>query len=159
MSALLQLATELHDIPDKLVLAANGMAIKVAQAIVENLSQVTPADTGGAISNWQASIGAPNTAEIGPHAPSPRGRMVHGVWTHTIDPQITMAANAPPTDLAADTVIRDKAPGVPIFITNALPYINKLNDEGTSKQQPAGFVDRALIVGRLIVERTRLDLS
>jgi hypothetical protein len=118
------------------------------------LTEVTPADVGDAISNWQVSIEAPARGVIPAFAPSPRGRMIHGKWTHTVDPQITRSNNAPIAQAKAQAILEGKQPGQSIFITNELPYIKKL-DSGSSDQAPAGFFDRALIVGKLALDKAK----
>jgi hypothetical protein len=151
---LLDLAKQMDRLPAKLANGANEAKKEIASAVVLDLAKVTPADTGEAISNWQVASG-PSVALIGAHVPSRRGRMIRGVWTHSIDPEITRAANAPIAIEQANLVIKASAPGEPIFIVNTTPQIVQL-DRGTSKQEPGGFVYRAIILGRTIIDRIRL---
>jgi hypothetical protein len=152
---LTDLADEMDAVSAKLTDGASEIAKKVASTILEDLSQVTPVDTGEALSNWQVSVDAPMLAAIPAHVASPRGRMRDGVWTHTVDPQVTRGANAPPTLDAGLLLIEAKLPGEPIFISNSVDQIEIL-DSGSSNQAPAGFVDRAVILGRNVVEKTKL---
>ncbi len=58
-----------------------------------------------------------------------------------------LGASAAETINQARAVLATKKPGQKIYITNNLPYIRRLND-GYSKQAPAGFVERAVLIGR-----------
>jgi hypothetical protein len=157
-------AGNLNDLADfidglnvKIPVATNEIKKSAGRVILQDLTQVTPADTGAAISNWQASSDEPNIAVVPPYAPSPRGRMINGVWTHSADPTATAQANAPATVDAGEFIIDAIEPGHPLFITNNVPYIGVLND-GSSTQTPAGFVDRALILARSVIDRAKLLL-
>jgi hypothetical protein len=125
---------------------ANVFASEIASTAViiglTDLVNVTPVDTGAALSNWRVTLNTAVQEIIPPYAPSQRGKMVAGTWTHTIDPAVTREANIPPTLEAARTVLIEKKPGDVIHLQNWMPYIVKLNN-GSSKQAPAGFVERA----------------
>jgi hypothetical protein len=134
---------------------ASNAAIDAAKAIINDLTTTTPIDEGTAVSNWQVSLDAPDLHSIEAFAPSPRGRMIDGVWTHTVPPEITRAANVPLVLAAAEAQLFRKQPGQMIYISNNEPYIQRLND-GSSLQAPAGFVDRAVIIGRTTVDKIRV---
>jgi hypothetical protein len=51
-----------------------------------------------------------------------------------------------------------KKPGEQIHITNNAPYIRQLND-GSSKQAPAGFVERAILIGRKVAENSKVQIK
>lgn len=135
MKSLADLADYCDQLPDQIDRAASDLAVQVATAIVNNLTQVTPVDTSNALSNWQVTIGAPAEFERPPFVPGFRGS------TYLISMQAAQAAAA--------SVLKTKEPGEPIQITNVVPYIEDLND-GTSKQEPAGFVERAVLIGEVI---------
>lgn len=157
MGDLSNLADRIDKFVVELPTTVNSTAMEVANTILLDLTEVTPVDKGDALSNWQASLDAPVNAPIPAFAPSPRGRMVEGRWTHTVSPEATREANAPATLAAGKIIIEGKQPGQPVFLTNVLPYIQGLN-EGNSEQAPAGFVDRAVILGRSVIERLRFIL-
>ena len=113
--------------------AASQNAVDKALVIVGDLAFKTPVDTSKALSNWIVTIGSPATYEISPHYP--------GKYASTY------RASAAETIAAAKRVLAGKKPGQAIYITNNLPYIRRLND-GYSKQQPSGFVERAVLLGR-----------
>lgn len=74
----------------------------------------TPVDTGHARRNWIMSVGSPDTVERGQGGDDGRASII--AWT------------------LADG---------PIYVNNPVPYIGRLND-GWSKQQPQGFIERAI---------------
>lgn len=154
MNTLLDLATSMETLKAGLPTRGSQLAKAVATAIEKDLTQVTPADVGDAISNWQVTLNEPAIGTVSAFSPSPRGRMIQGKWTHAVDPAITRSNNAPAAQAAALAVIEAKQPGESIFITNSLPYIKKL-DSGSSDQAPAGFFDRALIVGKVALEKAK----
>jgi len=76
----------------------------------------TPVDTGHARANWVPSVGSPHSS------------VVDGDGAH---------------ESGVAAVIGYKLGDGPAWISNNVPYILMLND-GWSKQQPAGFVERAI---------------
>lgn len=133
MGNLLDLAKSLEDKAAEIEKAASKAAIDAALAIVGNLAYATPVDTSKALSNWQVTLDNPATTYIGPHSPGFNGS--------------TYRASAAETIARAKAVLTAKKPGQPIYITNNAPYIVRLND-GYSGQAPAGFVERAVLIGR-----------
>lgn len=121
--------------------AANNAAIQVAMTIVTRLANITPVDTSRAISNWQVTIGQPSNFSLFPYYPGNFGSTEHASAQATID--------------AARQVLVGKRPGQTIFIVNNLDYIQRLN-EGSSKQAPAGFVEQAVLLGRLVLRNFRV---
>lgn len=84
-------------------------------AIHANLTETTPVDTGWARSNWQMSAGSPIESTLG----------------------------LPGTSGVPPLVVGYQLRQGPIYITNNVPYIQRLN-EGYSQQAPAGFVQAAI---------------
>lgn len=123
---------------------ASDAACEVAMAIVTDLAHRTPVDTSKALSNWRVSLGQPGALAVPPHVPGQHGS--------------TQDASAAATIAAAKAVLANKKPGQVIWISNVLPYIRRLND-GYSKQAPAGFVERAILIGRKISERVQIKLG
>lgn len=107
------------------------MMRRVALDIDSALVLTTPVDTGRARSNWQVSI----------------GKTAFG----TVD-QLMSPSEAIGNAKAELSKLRDSDDK--IHITNNLPYIQRLN-EGWSPQQPAGFVDQAVmtVVGSIHKQR------
>lgn len=157
MAGLLALAQSMNRLAVIVPLVGNDVAKQVASTIMNDLVQVTPVDVGKALSNWAVTLNAPSFEPIPAYAPSPRGSMKRGQWTHAVDPSITAQANVPPTLEAAQAIIDAKLSGQPLFITNNVDYIVAL-DQGTSDQAPAGFVDRAVLLGEQAVLHATVKL-
>lgn len=96
---------------------------KTALAVDAAVVFATPVDTGRARSNWIPSLNTPDTRTVEPGQKP--------------DAEAAISAYK-----LADT----------IYISNSLPYIQRLN-EGHSKQAPAGFVDIAVRTGVATVNR------
>lgn len=115
----------------------NDLAKKVALAIVRELVISTPVDTSKALSNWQVSLNTRPAGSLPPYAYGNRGS--------------TQEISAVDAIRVAELILKNKKPGDVIHITNNLPYIRRLN-EGSSTQAPAGFVERAELIGRKIAK-------
>jgi hypothetical protein len=93
-------------------------------AVNEKLVETTPVDTGYARASWIPSVGSPSSATGGSEsAPS------------------SAAATSGQAQVATNPDLRRT-----LHITNNVDYIQKLND-GSSSQQPALFVERAIMDG------------
>lgn len=119
-------------------------ATNVALSVVTDLVWNTPVDTSNAVSNWVVSLDVPSRTEIPPHTLGSFGSSHYASATEAIN--------------AAQRILRTKKPGQKIYISNNAPYIRDLN-AGSSKQAPAGFVERAVIVGRLESNKIKLKLQ
>lgn len=122
---------------DKIPERADQIVREIALAADRTLVLATPVDTGRARANWQATLGAPATGVVDGE-PGKRGSVAQAT-----------------TQAAAVIGGYKGGPGAAIFLTNNLPYIVPLNN-GTSKQQPAGFVERALDTVERAARRARL---
>lgn len=122
-------------IPDR----ADQIVRQVALAADRTLVLNTPVDSGRARANWQASLGSPATG--------------------TIDTAPGKRKSVAVATAQAEAVIADykggNGEGSAIFLTNNLPYIVPLNN-GHSKQQAAGFVERAVDSVMRAAKRARL---
>lgn len=137
------LATDLRAIPQSISKQTSDEAVTVALAIVSDLASVTPVDTSKALSNWKVSLNQRTVLAIPPYTPGRAGSSQEESIKATID--------------AAKLVLAAKKPGDTIWISNVLPYIQRLND-GYSTQEPAGFVERAVLIGRKLSEQTKIVL-
>lgn len=133
MGTLLDLANRLEKTAGAVDKAASDAAVTVALTIVGDLAFKTPVDTSKALSNWIVTLDSPSNATIKPHFGGKKGSSYRSSAAETI--------------ALAKKVLASKKPGQSIFITNSLPYIKRLN-EGSSEQAPAGFVERAVLIGR-----------
>lgn len=110
----------------------------VAKAMLLDLVHNTPVDTSNALSNWQIGNGEPVMRERGPYYFGSKGS--------------TEAASANAALAVGYAKIDASKPGESIYISNLTDYIRELNT-GTIYSKPAGFVERALIVGRMALKR------
>jgi len=101
----------------------------IALDAVANLVEDTPRKTGWARSNWIPSIGTPARPDVSITNPEP-GQV-----------QARSAQREAGVLLVATGYKLERGP---IFITNNVPYIGRLND-GSSTQAPAGFVQSAIL--------------
>lgn len=121
---------------------SNDLVKQVALVADQVVVVSTPVDTGRARSNWIASLGLPATQEIEPYAPGEGLGRGEG-------------ANAQAAIAQAQSEILTRRQGQDIYISNNLPYIEKLND-GSSAQAPANFVAKAIQAAVSAVRRTKL---
>lgn len=115
----------------------NNVSIEAAELILNDLLTVTPVDTSKALSNWQASLDVEPDTILPAYYPGAFGS------TAIISREAALEA--------AQKIFAAKKPGQRLYISNLLPYIRRLND-GSSDQAPAGFIERAVLLGRLFSE-------
>lgn len=137
------LATRMRKAADRVPTLASETAKQVTFTILNDLAFRTPVDTSTARSNWQVSIGAP----IADNAEIPAFYLGEFGSTGQASAQAAIAAGR--------DVLSRKKPGETLYLSNVLDYIVPLN-EGHSKQEPAGMVDRAVLIGRKVVSKARL---
>lgn len=123
---------------------ARGIEVEVnAQEAVRNTSsrisqsltmEDTPVKSGQARNNWVASVGTPVTETVKADQYDMTGAERHGMNNEAISRQ---------------------RPGQPVYITNNLPYIKRLN-EGWSQQAPSGFVEAAIQKAAAFIRKARL---
>jgi hypothetical protein len=101
----------------------------------------TPVDTGRARSNWRASVGTPLGGVIEPYAPGRKLGLGEG-------------ANAAEALNQASVVINSARSGDPIYISNNVHYIGKL-ERGHSTQNRE-FVKRAVARGQRMLKKFTL---
>lgn len=104
---------------------ADTALVQTALSVQREVVMNTPVDTGRARSNWFMGNGS-----------APR---------HVTED--TTAQNLMDGIAQAQKIKSDDT----VYISNNLPYINRLND-GHSQQAPAGFVEKAVQVGKQKVE-------
>jgi hypothetical protein len=120
---------------------ANETKKAVTRVVAADLIEVTPVDISTALSNWQVGIGG---APLGP-IPA----YVEGSFGSTEKASESIAIEQ------AELYIHAAEPGESVFISNKVEYITKLN-EGSSRQAPANFVERSVLLGESFVRRNGL---
>lgn len=140
MGTLKGLARRMNERADKLDEEASDAAVQVALTIVGSLAYDTPVDVSTALSNWQIGLGSPVPTDRAAFYPGEKGS--------------TYRSSAQATIAAAREILAAKVPGQPIYISNLLPYIRRLN-AGYSKQHPGAFVETAVLRGREYLRNKR----
>jgi hypothetical protein len=117
--------------------------VDTARAIDRDLVEHTPVDVTTAVSNWQIRLNAAASFDLPAIVPGSRGS--------------TAAQSRAEAIAHADRFLAMKDPGEVIFLSNLTPYIIDLNN-GSSKQEPPGFINRGILVGELFLGRATLKL-
>jgi len=142
MGNLADLQKRMYQRADKVGQVANEGKKHAARAIVRYLVNITPVDTSQALSNWQARNDFPVSFPISPYFSGQGGS--------------TQGQSAEAAYDEANAIISRAKPGEPIYLSNVLPYIKRL-DEGSSTQHPGGFVHASVIVGKVSLRDFKYD--
>ena len=129
---LFKLADRIDDLRDRIKTSASDTAKNASAAILKSLVSNTPVDTSQALSSWIVTLDKPSSASNPAHVLGTKGS--------------SASASAEITLREGLAILEGKKPGQNIYIVNNQPYIGYLND-GSSSQQPAGFVERAALIG------------
>lgn len=132
-----------NGLPDRIEVAANKLAKGVTVVMDVDLVDHTPVDTSEALSNWQVSLNSAPTFDLPAIVPGERGSTAQ---------QSRSEAKA-----HAERFLAMKDPGEKVYLSNLTPYVIDLNG-GSSKQEPAGFFERALLLGELFLAKAKLEL-
>lgn len=143
MKTLLDLASDIEKLEERIPLAANQIKIATTAAIHGFLLEDTPVDTSKALSNWVVTADDPWRIEIEAHH--------EGVLGSTQEQSIASAKVA-----ARQQYARVK-PGESLFISNNAHYIGDLNN-GSSRQAPAGFIEASILKARKLAKNFKLSL-
>lgn len=119
----------------------NEVVKQVALAVDGQVVTPSPIDTGRFRSNWLVSLDAPVTIVIEPYYPGENGS--------------TAGANTAAAIAQANAVISTRKPGQDIWISNNLPYAQRLN-EGYSPQAAANFVEQGIKAGLGELRRAKI---
>lgn len=113
----------------------SGKAVRAVALVLDQVLVLsTPVDTGRARSNWLVGINRPSRRTV--QAGDKSGQSAIG---------------------SATGAIGEAKPGDDIWISNNLPYIDKLN-RGHSPQARSGFVERAIkVASKAVAENFDLE--
>lgn len=100
---------------------------RIALNLDANLRESTPVDTGWARANWILNISTPFPTTAGSRAAAEQGSIDHS-----------------PHDAGVLKVAAGYTLGPPIYETNNVPYIGRLNN-GSSQKAPAAFIQAAIV--------------
>lgn len=118
------------------ILDANEYQNELATRFVALVAAKTPVDAGTAKSNWVVSLGSAFTGIRAAFAPFLSRK--HGGSGGYVGETRNQAGVL----WSAAAILKGNKTGQDVYITNNLPYIQRLN-EGWSKQAPGGFVEAA----------------
>lgn len=127
-------------IPVAVAKATNEIAFEILRVVASN----TPVDTSKAISNWRVSLHSTFAGDVEAHYEG-----VHGS-TKELSVQRTI-------DLGKQR-LSNRIVGTEIHIFNNADYIDGLND-GTISRQPGLFVQKALLAGKIKIQKTQIRLE
>lgn len=114
-----------------LPVAVHEVVKNVTKVYLVTAADVTPVDTGAAISNWQIGINTSPSSVLPPHVP---GKF-----------RSSALENLNATIQAGTSIIDSSKPGDALHIVNNIEYITDLND-GSSSQAPTGMTAMAELV-------------
>lgn len=136
MATLGQFARNMRARAKSVTTNVRDMKRTVGANVLQAVVTATPIDTGQARYNWNVSFNRPDYSV---DMTGFRSYMRQGDWKGKLSTSLMIMARAADNDV--------------IYISNALPYIQRLN-EGWSSQAPAGYVKiAALVAARSIAER------
>lgn len=144
MADLLALEKWCNALPDRIEDATNELVKGVVIAMATNLIDHTPVDITTAVSNWQASLNTMVLFELPAIVPGVAGS--------------TAPASRSEALAHVRRVLDDREPGEVTYLSNITPYLGELN-RGTSKQEPAGFFERGVVVGRVHLATATLGIT
>lgn len=124
---------------------------RVAKRTLRSLVDGTPVDEGVARSNWRVSLGNPTRSVIPAYSP---GRHL-GIDERTNAAATIQAGIGKINLLRVGTKRGTGQAGQAVFISNSIPYLDRLRG-GSSAQQPNDWVAVALLEAQAEVIQTRL---
>lgn len=142
-NSLLSLARRMERVDKKITKKRAELVRLVAFNTLVELVTSTPVDVSTALSNWQVAVNDPVLTEI--------NAFFAGKFGTTQSSSVSAAVRA------ARSELRSVKAGDTVIISNLVDYIEQLNN-GRSNQAPAGFVQRAILVGRETVKAFKMDL-
>lgn len=151
MATLLQFSRNIRKLGSRIENNSLRLTKRVAKRTLTSLVEGTPVDEGVARSNWRVSLGNPTRAIIPAYAP---GKKL-GIGERT-NARAALAAGFAQINLLRVGAKRGTGQaGTALFITNAIPYLDRLRN-GYSGQQPNDWVQQAFLEAQAEVQQTRL---
>lgn len=140
MSDLRQFSQRMFGLANKIEKNANEKVKDAAKAFLTTVVEMTPVDTGQAVSSWKVGLNY-----------KPRGTRVFAEGTDGS----TASANRSAVLALELPKIAARVTGQTISVVNTAPYIQRLNN-GTSRKAPAGFIDTAYLNATLAIRKRKL---
>ena len=137
MATLAQFSRNIRRRGSQIENSATRIVKATSSRALRSLVRNTPVDKGIARSNWRVGVGAPTRAVIAAYAPGSKLGINESA-------NASAAISAGLARIQSVRGVSGRGLETAIYITNAVPYIGKLNS-GSSTQAPAGFVETALL--------------
>lgn len=151
MATLVQFSRNIRKIGSRIENNSLKLTKRVAKKTLTSLVRGTPVDTGVARSNWRVSLGNRTRKVIPALAP---GRHL-GLKESQNAREALQIGFATINQLRVGAKRGTGQAGTALFITNSIPYLDRLRN-GHSSQQPNDWVAAAIIEARAEVAQTRL---
>ena len=151
MATLLQFSRNIRKLGSRIENNSVAMTKRVAKRALTSLVEGTPVDEGVARSNWRVSLGNPTRAVIPAYSP---GKKL-GIGERANARAAIQVGFATINQLRVGAKRGTGQAGQAVFITNAIPYLDRLR-AGYSSQQPNDWVQVALLEAQAEIAATRL---
>ena len=151
MPTMLQFSRNIRKRGNQIQNSSAKLTKKTAKVALRSLVDGTPVDKGVARSNWRVSLDNSTSSVIPAYSP---GKSL-GIGERS-NAQATIASGIAKIDLLTVGAKRGTGQaGTAVFITNSIPYLDKLRS-GYSPQQPDDWVNSALLEAQAVVRQTKL---
>jgi hypothetical protein len=151
MATLLQFSRNIRKLGSRIENNSAALTKRVAKRTLQSLVEGTPVDKGVARSNWRTSLGNPTRSVIPAFSP---GRHL-GIGERANARAAIQAGFATINQLRVGAKRGTGQAGSAVYITNAIPYLDRLRS-GYSSQQPNDWVQVALLEAQAEIASTRL---
>lgn len=132
----------------------NAHVVEVATRVMYELVQRTPVDVGTARSNWQLTLGSPGPRVVAAYRPfQSRWKPIPAANYYDRGGSRAETGNLRAVTTLAGRFLRIRKPDQTIYISNNLPYIERLAD-GWSRQSYAGEIFLGIQAGFAAAEST-----
>ncbi len=149
MATLIQFSRNIRKRGRQVVNSGSRVVRGAAKVSLRSLVLATPVDKGVARSNWRVGIGAPARTIIEAYAP---GKKL-GIHERANANAAIRAGNARINAVQGVSGVGLKTA---IWISNSIPYLNKLNNDGSSSQAASGFIQTALLEAQVFIRGFRV---
>lgn len=151
MATLIQFSRNIRKLGSRIENNSVVLTKRVAKRALRSLVDGTPVDKGVARSNWRVSLGNPTRAVIPAYLP---GRHL-GIGERQNARAAISAGIATINQLRVGAKRGTGQAGTALFISNSIPYLDRLRD-GSSSQQPSDWVQLAVLEAQVEISQTRL---
>lgn len=151
MATMLQFSRNIRKLGSRIENNSLILTKRVAKRTLRALVDGTPVDKGVARSNWRVSLGNPTRAVIPAYSP---GKHL-GIGERQNARAAIQEGFAKINQLRVGQKRGTGQAGTALYITNAIPYLNRLRN-GYSSQQPSDWVQAAFMEAQAEITGARL---